>query len=124
MSAGAYTLSRYIATYDIANIHPIRVQPETIAASIGGTSNAPPAGAANTPISARVSGSKRTLGLVARRVRLRAPLASPPAGYLAGGTTTIPALNETFYAAAVKGASVSYLGSTFTVVGRSPESVN
>lgn len=123
MSAGAFTRSRYACT-DTGLIHPIRVQPETVAASIGGTANAAPTGAITNNISARVSGGKRTLGLIARRVTLEAPATSQPDGYKPSGITTIPALQEAFYNAAVKGASCTYLGATFTVVSRTQEIVN
>lgn len=122
MSAGAFEISRYEASY-AANIHPIRIQPETAAASIGGVDNDPPAGAANNPISVVTSRGRRSRGLIPRTVTLRAPATSQPAGYLASGLTTIPALTEAFFNAATAGASVTYLGATFTVVGRSPEIV-
>jgi len=123
MSAGRFTRSRYAAEYTAGAIHPVRVQPESVAASIGGTTNAPPAGAATNPISAKVSGGRRELGLRARRVTMSAPTTTPPTGYLAGGLTTIPALNLAFYNAAVKGAVCSYLGVSFEVVSRSAEVV-
>lgn len=122
MSAGAFVISRYEASY-AANIHPIRVQPETTAASIGGTDNDPPAGVVNNPISVVVSRGRRSRGLIPRTVTLRAPATGQPAGYLALGLTTIPALTEAFFTAATAGAEVTYLGATFTVVGRSPEIV-
>lgn len=123
MSAGAFTISRYQATYDAAAIHPIRCQPESIAAAIGTTTNAAPTGAVTNPIQARVSGGRRSIGLVARTVTLRAAAvaADVPDGYLPNGITRIPALTPTFYAAAVKGAVVTYLGKNFTVISRSSE---
>lgn len=124
MSAGAYLRSRYQASYLSTAIHPIRVQPESIAASIAGVVNNPPAGASNNPISARVSGGKRTLGITARKVIVAAPTTSPPTGYLPGGKSVIPALTEAFYNAAIKGATCTYLGASFSVVSRSVEYVN
>jgi hypothetical protein len=121
MSAGAYTLSKYDATY-ATEIHPIRVQPETIAASIGTVTNAPPAGALTSPISCSVSRGNRQIGLRARLVRLTYSAANAPAGYdTRGGTITIPALTEAFYNVAIRGASATYLGETMTVQGRSAE---
>jgi len=122
MSAGQFELSRYEASYG-EEIHPIRIQPETATAAIGGTNNNPPAGAATNPISAVVSAGRRSKGLNPRLVSLRAPATGQPAGYLANGLTVIPALTEAFFNAAVAGAEVTYLGSTYTVVGRSPEIV-
>lgn len=121
MSAGAFLVTKYQATYAAANIHPIKVQPETVAATIGGTPNAAPTGAVTNPISARVSGGKRTRGLVPRVVVLRAPAANPPAGYLANGITRIPALTPAFSAVAIAGAACTYLGVAFTVISSLPE---
>lgn len=123
MSAGAFVRARYGASYAL-EVHPIRVQPETLAATIGGTVNAAPAGAITNPISARASGSKRSLGLNARKVQLAAPATNPPAGYQAGGVTSIPALGEAFYNLAIKGTTCTYLGAAFTVVSRTTEYVN
>lgn len=123
MSAGAFVRSRYAASYD-AEIHPIRVQPETLLAAIGGTANTAPTGAITNPISARASGSKRSLGLNARKVQLAAPATNPPAGYQPGGVTSIPALNQAFYDLALKGTNCTYLSATFVVVSRTTEYVN
>lgn len=122
MSAGAFVIARYEASY-AANIHPIRVQPETLAAAIGGVDNDSPAGVVNNPISVTSSKGRRSRGLVPRTVTLRAPTDTPPDGYLPNGLTTIPALTEAFFTAAVAGAEVTYLGTTYTVVGRAPEIV-
>lgn len=124
MSAGPFVISRYAASYGGSTaIHPIRVQPETLSADIAGTTNDPPAGALNNPISASASKSKRSFGLGARSITLRGPVTSPPTGYLPGGLTKIPCLTTAFYNLAVKGTEVDYLGVTFTVVSQSPEDV-
>lgn len=120
MSAGAFTISRYAASYD-TEIHPIRVQPETLAAAIGATTNAAPTGSVTNPISAVVSRGRRARGLIPRTVALRAPATGQPDGYLPNGITVIPALQESFFNAAIAGVNVTYLGSTFTVAFRSPE---
>lgn len=125
MSAGAFVITKYAASYgDADQIHPIRVQPETITASIGGTTNAAPAGAINNPIQCRVSGGKRAIGLLARYVTIKFPATDQPTNYQAGGTTRIPALTTTFYNAAVRGATVTYLNATCKVVSRSRERVD
>ena len=125
MSSGTFTNSRYQASYgDGLAIHPIRVQPETIAASVGSVTNAPPSGAVNNPIQARATGGRRSFGLVARFVTLRAPATDQPDNYQPLGFTRIPALTETFYDACTKDAVVTYLGSSYTVSGRSGERVD
>lgn len=125
MSAGAFTISKYAASYgDGTSIHPIRIQPETLTASIGGTANAAPSGAINNPIQCRVSGGKRQIGLLARYITIQFPSTGQPSTYQAGGTTRIPALTETFYNLAVKGAAITYLTVSCTVVSRSRERVD
>lgn len=93
MSEGAFTNTKYQASY-AAIIHPIRVQEETLAATLDGVANAAPAGAINNPVSARVGKSRRTLGLGARMVTLEFT-AAPPAGYT-GDPVRIPALTPAF----------------------------
>jgi len=125
MSAGTFSNAKYQASYgDGLAIHPIRVQPETIAASAGGVTNAEPAGAINNPIQARSTGGRRSFGLVARFVTLRAPATDQPATYQPLGFTRIPALTEAFYDACVKGETVTYLGAAYTVSGRGGERVD
>lgn len=123
MSSGNFVISKYQATYSATAIHPVRVQPETLLASIAGTVavvNSPPSGAVSNPIVASVRGSKRGNGLVCRRVTMRVS-GTPPTGYLANGVTSIPALTPAFYNAAIKGATMTYLGANWVVTGRSLE---
>lgn len=119
MSAGNFVRSFYEA--DNGEIHPIRVQPETVAANVG-AANTAPAGPATVGISARVSGGARQLGLTARKVRL-AFTATVPAGYAEDSIITIPVLTPAAFAAASVGATGTYLGSAVQVIGRTPESV-
>lgn len=122
MSAGAFEFTFYEASYGTAT-HPIRVQPETTEASVGNpaVTNVTTATTASTPISAKVSGTGRSLGLIARRVRLVNNAANPPAGYKVNSATVIPALTEAFYDACVPNEVVTYLGSTWRVTGRTDE---
>lgn len=126
MSAGAFIISTYQATYLATAIHPIRIQPETLAAQIGATANAAPTGAQTNPISAKVSLGNTELGLKPRTVVLRASnvAAEVPDGYQPGGITRVPALTPAFHALAVKGAVCSYLGQDWTVVSNPPERTN
>lgn len=123
MSSGNFVTSKYQATYSAAAIHPVRVQPETLLASVAGTVavvNAPPGGAVSNPIVASVRGSKRGNGLICRRVSIRV-VGTPPTNYLANGVTSLPALTPAFFNAAIKGATVTYLGANWVVTGRSLE---
>lgn len=114
MSAGIFTRSSYEA--DSGEIHPIRVQPETI-----GTANAAPAGTITSGISARVGGSRRSLGLHARGIRLAFPETGAPAGYKAGGTTFIPILTPAAFTPLQKNATFTYLGVACTILSKVPE---
>lgn len=105
-----------------ANIHPIRIQPETQTLQIGVAENNPPAGAINNPRRVFVSGSRRRRGLIFSRMIRVTWAGAPPTGYLAGSTLSIPALNEAIYNAAEQdGAAGTYLGVAIRVVGRSPQ---
>lgn len=125
MSSGSFTITKYAASYaDGDQIHPIRVQPETLTAAIGSTTNAAPAGTINNPIQCRVSGGKRQIGLLARYITIQFPATGQPTGYQAGGTTRIPALTETFYDAATRGTNITYLSVVCKIVSRSRERVD
>lgn len=125
MSAGQFTRSRYEASYDTDQIHPIRVQPETIALADSGTpttTNAAPTGTITNPISAIVSGGKRTLGLKPRKFTIEVS-GTPPTGYVAGSRVSVPILTESFYNSQAVGDEVTYLGTTWQVVSKTPEDV-
>lgn len=119
MSAGVFIYEQY--EDDKGFVHPIKVQPETIAAVLGGTANASP----GTPIDAndfvRVGGGRRGYGIKARLARL-AWTGAPPLGYKVGGTVTIPILSlalwNTLSSANTTG---TYLGAGVKVVGLSSQ---
>jgi len=119
MSAGAFTLSKYQA--DDGTIYPVRVQPETITLNVG-AANSAPSGAVDGPVYAKVSKSKRAYGVGCRKVSFRFT-ATPPTGYLAGQTYSLPVLTPTVYSGATSGTTGTYLSTAIVVVGRSPESV-
>lgn len=119
MSQGQFSRSRYEADND--DIHPIRVQPETLSASLGGGANAAPTGAVTVGISARTSQSARAFGLRPRSVSL-AWTATPPTGYDERGTLRIPILTKARFDAIVVGSTGTYLDTGVTVIGKSPES--
>lgn len=122
MSAGVFVDTKYGATYDVTQVHPIRVQPETLAATgEGGTDNGPPIGALTNPISAEITKSRRGLGLHPRMIYLKLT-GAPPTGYAANSRAKIPALTGAFFAANnKKGSVVNYLGTTWTVTGTNAE---
>jgi len=120
MSAGAFNTTKYEA--DSGLIFRIRVQPETLAATIGGEANDPPAGSVGVGLpSARARGSTRAIGVTARRVTCS--FATPPTGYKAGQLLSIPILTPELYNAIAFDDAVSYLGVTGKVVGKIAEGV-
>jgi len=121
MSAGAFSITQYDSN-ETGLVHPIRVQPETLLAQIGTVVNDPPLVPPTNPISAQVSNSTRALGLHARMVTARL-LGAPPAGYLARGVIKIPAMTLDFYNEAKKGSIMTYLSTSWTVIGRRAEVV-
>ena len=117
MSAGSFSRSKYES--DSGEIYAIRVQPETI---VAGT-NPEPAGTITAEVSAIANGSRRRLGMNARRVRV-VFTASAPAGYKADSPIALPVLTPTAYQSLSKGDSFAYLGGTVEVIGKTPEYAN
>lgn len=123
MSAGVFAQARYRASYSaVAQIHPIRVQPETVGLTIEGVGNDAPTDPITNPISARVSGGRRGAGLFARTVTLQF-VSTLPAGYTPTGRLRVPLLNPEIAAVASRGAAGVYLTLPVTVVGTQAEVV-
>lgn len=119
MSAGRFVRSIYAS--DTGETHPIRVQPETLGLTIGGTANSAPPPPASSPLSAKVTGGSRSLGLIARRVSIQFDDGEAPAGYFEFGTLRVPWLDSGNFASIAVGDTGTYLGSPITVIGVSPE---
>lgn len=115
MSAGVFTISKYEA--DSGDIHPIRVQPETIAANIG-TANSPPTAAVDNSLFARSGGGNRAYGIRARYVTVRFTGAAPD-GYAPNTRLKIPVLTSQAWDDAVPGETTgTYLGAAIQVVSK------
>lgn len=119
MSAGPFTLSRYLA--DNGQVKPIRIQPETIGLTLGTDTNIAPV----TPVTsgatfARVSGGNRRYGTKARSVTLRFSGAVPD-GYTPNAILRVPVLQPAVWDAVSAGGTGQYLGSPVVVVGKSAE---
>lgn len=120
MSAGAFQIAKYVA--NDGKTFAIRIQPETLALSLGGTANADGVGSVDDGLpSATVSGSKRAIGVHARRVSFKFTAAPASGGYLVGQRLTLPVLTQTAYDAYVKGAVGTYLGAAIVRTGKSDE---
>lgn len=128
MSAGAFsTLAKYQATYDTAQIHPIRVQPETLLLTLDKAPapdlvNTVPAGANTSPISALIGLSRRERGLRARYVTIKWS-GSPPAGYKADTTLNVAIMQPSVFNSINIGDTGSYLEAAIEVVAKEPERV-
>jgi hypothetical protein len=121
MSAGAFSDSFYESN-ELGSVHPIRVQPETIALVLGGQANTAPSGTGAIGPSAQVSRGKRSIGINARTVTIE--LTASLAGYLSGSKITLPWLDSaTFSAITPKVTTGTYLATACKVVGKSPETV-
>jgi len=120
MSAGAFVSSKYES--DAGDIFRCRVQPETLAANIGGV-NAAPAGDVDQPVSAKVSGSNREIGMKCRGVYIRWT-STVPAGYDdEKATLFIPIMTPAIYNGINPGTTGTYLTNPVEVIGKKPERV-
>jgi len=119
MSSGTFVLSKYEA--DSGDIHPIRVQPETAAATLAGGANSAPSGSITDGAGqVRARGSRRAIGKKARSCSF-VWTDEPPEDYKEGGGGTIPVLTTARYEAINIGSTGTYLGSAITIVGKQPE---
>lgn len=122
MSAGAFETAFYGLSAENGGFTiRCRVQPETLAAEIGGTANAGAAGPADAPGSATISQGRRSAGVNMRYVTLGFTGAAP-AGY-SGDPVRIPVLTPATFAAWTLGATGTYLGAAVEVLGRVGETV-
>lgn len=120
MSEGPFLNTFYLSN-KTGLVHPIRVQPQTLALVVSGVTNAAPAGPAASPISAQVSQGKRSKGLNARTVTISFPT-TPPTDYKVNSPISLPWLDGAAdFDAFVSGDTVTYLGATGRLVGTSAE---
>jgi hypothetical protein len=121
MSAGAFADSFYESN-ELGTVHPIRIQPETLALTLGGQANDAPDGASAIGPSAQVSRGKRAIGINARSVSIK--LTAALTGYKAGSVITLPWLDPaTFADITPKVTTGTYLATACIVSGKSPETV-
>jgi len=123
MSSGSFKISKYETNN--GDVVSCRVQPETLAMTIGGTANGAVSGGvqAGWP-SALLRGGRTEAGIIARKVRIGIPEGGEgPDGY-SGAPVYVPILSESLWAAATKGDTVTYLGSTWELLTKVPEYIN
>lgn len=122
MSAGNFSNVFYATSSENGGfILRARVQPETLAAAIGGATNTSAVGPANAPGSATISRGRRARGVNMRYATLRWT-GSPPTGY-DGLTVRIPVLDPATFVNWTLGATGTYLSTAVEVVGRNSETV-
>jgi hypothetical protein len=121
MSAGNFTRTFYESDGNV--VYRARVQPETLALDIGGSTNDAPAGPATGEGSAKMNGGTRELGINARSVTL-AWTATPPTGYDANAVVRVPVMTPAFFQAISLGDTGTYLGAAIEVVSLKSEAIN
>lgn len=119
MSAGSFQYSKY--ELNSGDICRIRVQPETLAANVGGV-NAAPAGARTLDVTAKTSNGNRSFGIKPRTITVKWT-ADPPEGYKEGSVVTFPILQEAIWDGIAYGDTGTYQGIAVEVVGKSAEKV-
>ncbi len=124
MSAGAFESAFYETSAENGGfVLRCRVQPETLAATIGGVANASAAGPATAPGSATISQGRRTAGVNMRYVRLGfTDDGDIPEDYT-GQPLIIPVLDPATFTAWTLGAEGTYLDSPVEVLSRVGETV-
>lgn len=126
MSAGGFDKVRYEGNDGV--LYKCRIQPETTEFEVDSTTNnvpAQPAGTTLSRISAQVGGSRRSLGIHTRMVRLQFgdTAGAAPDGYKVGGVTQIPILTQTMFALVEANDTGNYLGKVVSILGVVPEVV-
>lgn len=122
MSSGAFDTAFYeMSSENGGFILRCRVQPETLAATIGASANAGVTGPATAPGSATISQGRRSAGVNMRYVTLRFTGAAPT-GY-SGDPVRIPVLDPAVFSSWTLGATGTYLGSDVEVLSRVGETV-
>lgn len=118
MSSGPFTSTFYET--DAGDILGARLQPETLAAVLGGSPNAAPSGPANDKGRVIVS-SRRRNGVNARYVTLRWT-GAPPAGY-SGLTARVCVPDPAVFNALNDNDDCTYLGTACTLRGKTAEKI-
>lgn len=122
MSSGAFTNTFYETSAENGGaVLRCRLQPETLAASFGSTTNAAPAGPATAPGSATISQGRRSAGVNMRYVTIRWT-GAPPDDY-DGLTARIVVPDPATFAAWTLGETGTYLATAAEIVGRTGETI-
>nr|CRY96881.1 hypothetical protein [uncultured prokaryote] len=120
MSQGSFVGSKYQS--DTGDTHFIKVQPETIAATLGGTANAAPTGDIDSVFAAEVNRGARAYGLRPRKVTI-AFEDDVPEGYRPYTSISIPVLEPTVFSGIAIRDAVTYAGGTGIVSSKTGENI-
>jgi hypothetical protein len=120
MSAGSFQTTKYES--DTGDIHLITVQPETVAATFGGTANAAPSDAITSPFAAEVNRGARAYGLRPRKVNVSFE-DDAPEGYRPYTTLQLVVLQESVFSGIGVGDAVVYAGGTGEVTSKVSENI-
>lgn len=125
MSTGAFVESVYESGKPAPNLHPIRVQPETLTLTIDGTANSAGGAEATSELRAFSSSRNRRGAVNARKVGLEIT-AGGDAGYEVGSTIYVPVMTAATLSAYLfpAGKTGTYNGASVRVIGSSPERIN
>lgn len=119
MSSGAFVSSKYESNAE--DIYPIRIQPETLALTLGSATNTAPTAAVDQVVRAKVSGSRRAYGVHTRTVTVE--LTAALDDYEEGSLITLPWLQADTWEALAPDTTGTYLGVACRLAGKSPEKI-
>jgi len=119
MSAGNFTQAIYET--DSGGFHNGRCQPETLLAEFNSVVNANGAGPITSAISAYMGGSRRRLGITARKVAIRFT-GTPPTGY-SGDPVDVTIMQKSVFDGILPGQAGTYLGAPTQVISKTAEQI-
>lgn len=119
--AGAFVRTRYEC--DDGTIALMRLQPETLAATVDGTANASATGTVTAKARVRARKGAREYGTAARLITI-AWTAAPPDGYKPGATLTIPIMQPAVFNGISLLDAGTYQGAAMEVIGKDAEDVD
>lgn len=120
MSAGSFINSRYQS--DDGTIHQIKLQPETVAMTVGGTANAAPTGAIDSVFAAEVNRGAKAYGLKPRKINVSFE-GEPPTGYRPYTSLSLPILTTDLFEAISDNDVVVYNGGSGKVSSKVAENI-
>lgn len=119
MSAGGFVTSKYQS--NDGGIYKVKLQPETLLMLIDGVANSAPLGDVDQVVSAKVTKTRREIGMGCRAIAIRFTAAIPD-GYKAGQIILVPVMTSALFNGLTGAEPVSYLNGDAEIVYLRPES--